>query len=88
MSELWDAAMERANHRCEFPKCTLPTTFPNPLEVAHLKGKQMGGSKYRNHIDNLAVLCKFHHQWLDTGPRFENEMAARGFLDRWWKERR
>lgn len=88
-SALREAALERANGRCEFPDCTLPRP---KLEMAHLHGKQMGGSRFRNVLDNVAMLCKHHHDWLDgvllKGRRFENEMVLRAALSREWKERR
>jgi hypothetical protein len=84
--------MERAGNRCEFWDCTLPVTTVNPLEMAHLLGVQSGGSRYRDVLENVAIFCKHHHDWLDgrlgSGVRYENEMASRGFLDRRWKERR
>ncbi len=88
--ELYDAVIERAGGRCEFPDCS----YPRPrLEVAHLHGKQAGGSRFRDDLDNLAALCTAHHDWLDCQPtpnmrRFENEMILRACLDREWKERR
>jgi len=89
VSDLRDAAMTRAGHTCEFPDCHMP----GPLEMAHLKGKGMGGSRYRDVLNNVAVLCKFHHGWLDgallaNGRRFENEQIMRAYLVRPWKERR
>ncbi len=89
-SELRDAAMERAGGRCEFPLCN----YPRPkLELAHLKGSGMGGSKYRDDFANVAVLCQSHHGWLDCRDtpnmrRFENEAILRAVLDRPWNERR
>ena len=89
--ELRDAAMERAGGRCEFPGCSTPRP---KLEMAHLLGSQMGGSKYRDVIDNVAMLCaQVHHPWLDGGiipnaRRFENEQVLRAVLDREWIERR
>ena len=88
-SELRQAAMERAGGVCEFPSCTLG----GKLEMAHLKGSGMGGSKYRDVIENLACLCGPHHQWLDGGlmpnsRRYENEQILRAVLDRPWKMRR
>ncbi len=91
LSDLRDAALERAGGRCEFPACSTPRPR---LEMAHLLGKQMGGSKYRNVLDNVAMLCgQVHHPWLDGGiitnaRRFENEQILRAVLDRQWNERR
>ena len=83
-------AMERAGGVCEFPGCAL---FPMALQMAHLKGSGMGGSKHRDHIDNVAMLCPTHHLWLDGGitpnsRRFDNEMILREVLGRQWSDRR
>ena len=88
-SLLREQALERAGGKCEFPDCT----YPRPkLEMAHLKGSGMGGSKYRDHPQNVAMLCQPHHHWLDgvmySGRRFENEMVLRAAIDRPWKDRR
>lgn len=89
-SDLREYAMERAEGKCEFPGCTVPRPR---LEMAHLHGKQMGGSRYRNVEDNVAMLCaELHHPWLDGGiipsRRFENEMVLRQAIGREWKDRR
>jgi len=89
-SELRDAAIERAGGKCEFPLCD----YPRPkLELAHLKGSGMGGSRYRDDLQNVAVLCKPHHDWLDCRStpnmrRFENEAVLRAAIDRPWTDRR
>jgi predicted restriction endonuclease len=82
-------ALERANYTCEFPTCR----WTGDLEMAHLKGSGAGGSRYRDHEDNVIMLCKEHHGWLDGTPipnmrRFDNEMVLREATDRWWEERR
>jgi hypothetical protein len=60
--------------------------------MAHLLGLQAGGSKYRDVIENVAMLCQPHHDWLDGRTvayrRFDNEMVLRGALDREWEGRR
>ena len=88
-SDLREQVMDRAGGRCEFPGCGLG----GRLEMAHLKGSGMGGSKYRDVIENLAMLCGPHHTWLDGGlmpssRRYENEQILRAVLDRPWKMRR
>lgn len=82
-------AMERAGHRCEFPTCHQASG----LEMAHLKGSGMGGSRHRDTIDNVAMLCREHHGWLDGTPapnmrRFDNEQVLRTALARQWEARR
>jgi len=88
-SELRTAALERASNRCEWPDCALP----GPLEMAHLAASGMGGSKYRDTISNVTILCKTHHDWLDgrllpNSRRFENEDLLRAWLHREWAGRR
>lgn len=54
---------------CEWPKCG-----KHGEEMAHLQHRQMGGSRKVNTIDNVAWLCKFHHDLLDgrtSMDRFE-----------------
>ena len=85
-------AMQRSGGRCEFPSCTLS----DGLEMAHLLGTQAGGSKYRDVLENVAMLCGpsgfDHHGWLDgrtlSGRRFDNEAVLRAALGREWKDRR
>jgi len=62
--------------------------------MAHLLGKQLGGSRYRDVLENVAMLCaEIHHLWLDGGiipnaRRFENEQILRAVLERQWEDRR
>ena len=88
-SELRVQVMDRAGGRCEFPACSLP----GELQMAHLRGSGMGGSKYRDTLENLAALCPYHHDWLDgrllaNGRRFDNEVVLRAALAREWSGRR
>ena len=88
-SDMRAEALNRASHRCEWPGCELP----GPLEMAHLAGLGMGGFPHRDHIDNVAILCKTHHDWLDgrlmpNSRRFENEDLLRAVLGRTWAGRR
>lgn len=57
---LHDAAYHRSGGVCEWPYCPDP-----PEELAHLTHRGMGGSKYANRLDNVAALCKRHHDVLD-----------------------
>lgn len=93
-SDLYDAVMERAGGRCEAPWCA--TKRPK-LEVAHLKGKQMGGSKFRDVPENLIVLCKEHHDILDGrvdlmkntySMQHERTQLFRAMVGRWWPDQR
>lgn len=88
-SKLRTIAMERAGGGCEFPTCN----WAGGLEMAHLKGSGAGGSIYRDHIDNVIMLCQLHHTWLDGGlhanqRRFDNEMVLREAKQRFWEGRR
>jgi len=96
-SKLREAAMIRASHRCEFPPQWVggkwvPCNMPQPLEMAHLKGSGMGGSQHRDVLNNVIMLCRYHHDWLDgrhlaNGRRLENEIVLRAWKDRPWNER-
>lgn len=86
--DLREFAMERAGYVCEFPACNMAYD----LQMAHLKGTAMGGSKYRDRPENVAVLCRPHHDWLDgrlapNTRRFDNEQVLRQALHRPWKSR-
>ena len=73
-SLLREAALERAEGRCEFPGCT--TKRPK-LEMAHLLGSQMGGSKYRDDMDNVAMLCAQRcHDVLDSRVSWNQSQHA------------
>ncbi len=79
-SELRAEALERAGHRCEWPKtCELP----GPLETAHIMPSQMGGNPSRDTIDNVIMLCKQHHDWYDNRevmPTRELRLLMQGFV--------
>lgn len=86
-TELRLAALERATYQCEFPTCL----SAHGLEMAHLQGVQMGGSRYRDTLENVAMLCTIHHDWLDgrlapNTRRFDNQQVLRAALHRQWKE--
>lgn len=62
--------LERDGHQCMWPACTLPLGYDNPLEMAHIEGKKMGGRGDEAHdIDNLVILCRLHHRMLDGEQR-------------------
>lgn len=46
---------------CVWPGCD--TT--DPLQLAHLTHRGMGGSKTRNTEANTVILCRLHHDCLD-----------------------
>lgn len=52
---------------CEWPFCRWPGE-----QMAHIRGKGMGGSAEADTIDNVAWLCVLHHDVLDgRGPSVE-----------------
>lgn len=57
-SELRNQAMERARWSCEWPACPHPTIN---LEMAHLTPIGMGGGTHADTLNNVAILCHFHH---------------------------
>lgn len=54
LSELRAEVFER-DGGCVWPSCTLDTSN-NPLQLAHLQHRGMGGSQSRNTADNLGTL--------------------------------
>ena len=63
LTELRNAAMERAMGRCEWPACD----DGQDLQLAHNLHRGMGGNPAgdRNTIDNVAILCRYHHDVQD-----------------------
>lgn len=61
---LRDQAIERANYSCEWAECT---NTDQKLEMAHILGIGMGGrnKKEKYDPDNVAMLCKLHHDIYD-----------------------
>jgi len=56
-------ALERAGNKCEWPECI---NYDQWLEMAHIHGIGMGGNPKRKYdIDNVAMLCKLHHDIYD-----------------------
>ncbi len=52
--------MARCGGFCEYAEC-----FEPAVEMAHLEGSGMGGSVALDVLDNVAMLCKYHHDLLD-----------------------
>ena len=75
LSDLRAAAMERAGHFCEWPDCRHQGSGP-PLEMAHLDHRGMGGYEAANTLDNVAILCRYHHDLLDGRTALAGRRAA------------
>ena len=61
---LRDNVLER-DGQCVWPGCDYEITGTNPLQLAHLVHRGMGGSQSRNTEDNCVTLCRIHHDILD-----------------------
>ncbi len=58
-----EIALERASNRCEWPDCN---NYNSKLEMAHIHGIGMGGNPTRKYdVNNVAMLCKLHHDIYD-----------------------
>jgi hypothetical protein len=65
LSELRADALER-DGGCRWPGCDYAIDeFANPLQMAHLTHRGMGGGTERNRLDNVIMLCSTHHNCLD-----------------------
>ncbi len=64
MAALREQALER-DQRCRWPSCDRATDYANPLEMAHLHHRGMGGSVEVNTLDEVVMLCRIHHNCLD-----------------------
>ena len=59
-SELRAQVFERDNNTCIWPQCYAPAA-----ELAHLTSRGMGGSRYRDTMENTAALCWSHSRMSD-----------------------
>ena len=83
LSEIREVALKRANYACEWAYCT----DNKWLELAHIHAIGMGGNPKRKFdINNVAILCKHHHDVYDgrqrTGANFAYRELLTGFLSR------
>ena len=83
LQELRLIALERANNRCEWPECI---NYDQKLELAHLKDIGMGGNPTRKYdINNVAMLCKLHHDIYDgrtiSYAKREYRVLLKSYLD-------
>ncbi len=58
-SDLRAAALERAGNQCEWPG----GRHEGMLEMAHLQQLSQGGP---DELENVMILCKYHHDLLDN----------------------
>lgn len=68
LAELRDEVFARDGEDCVWPGCTMFSPLQpgaNPLQLAHLQHRGMGGSVERNTPDNCVTLCRFHHDIFD-----------------------
>lgn len=83
LSPLREEAMKRAGGRCEWAYCN----DNKWLELAHIQGIGMGGNKKRKYdINNVAILCKWHHDVYDgrqsSGAKAAYRDLLKGYLKR------
>lgn len=76
-------ALERAGNKCEWPMCN---NFDQKLEMAHIHGIGMGGNPKRKYdINNVAMLCKLHHDIYDgrsiSLAKKEYRVLLKSYLD-------
>ena len=77
LSPLREEAMKRAGGRCEWAYCN----DNKWLELAHIQGIGMGGNKKRKYdINNVAILCKLHHDVYDGRQNSGSKAAYRDLL--------
>ena len=76
-------ALERAGNKCEWPECI---NYDQKLEMAHIHGIGMGGNPKRKYdINNVAMLCKLHHDIYDgrsiSLAKKEYRVLLKSYLD-------
>lgn len=67
--ERWSKAIRAVVGRCENPGGCDGSHFPYDLEVCHILSRGMGGGGRDDSVENLVVLCGFHHYAFDAGKR-------------------
>lgn len=79
-SDLRAELVERYGPWCRWADCDHPLNSFNPLEMAHIAGKGMGGRPSANRIENVVLLCRHHHRILDRSMRFEVGVLLKAYL--------
>jgi predicted restriction endonuclease len=73
-SDLRAEAMQRDGFRCAWPTCNIEASW---LEMAHIWPTGMGGNPSRDRIENVWMLCKYHHDLFDGRvPQKQREYRA------------
>ncbi len=80
-SELRAERISIDGHRCRWPGCVFELSSWNPLEMAHLAGKGMGGRPSANTIDNTVMLCRSHHRIYDGDMVGDRKYETRVLLE-------
>lgn len=66
LADLREACFIRDELSCRWPGCDMEITYAvNPLEMAHIQHRGIGGSVARNELANVISLCRQHHDCLD-----------------------
>lgn len=60
---------------CEVQGCT-----NRAVDVHHIDRRGMGGSKKKDYIENLAGLCRTHHDMAEADPYFNHEVKRMHML--------
>lgn len=76
VSDLRDECFVRAGFVCEWPACNASAS----LQMAHIEGRKMGGSRTADRIDNVACLCRHHHDVFDGRQPSGAKLAYRQLL--------
>lgn len=79
LSNLREDALKRANYKCEWANCN----DGKWLELAHLVGIGMGGmnNKVSNDLNNVMMMCKYHHDMYDGRTTFKKREYTAILLD-------
>ena len=73
-SDLRAEALERDGWQCAWPTCDVEASW---LEMAHIWPIGMGGRRDADVIDNVWMLCKYHHDLFDGRvPQKQREYRA------------
>jgi hypothetical protein len=85
-AELRAILADWTGNRCQWPNCD---EGGSPLQLAHVFGVGMGGRPSADTIDNVALLCKYHHDLLDgrthINLRYELAQLLNSYLATGWR---
>lgn len=64
---------------CWWPNCEPTNNHFGVLELAHIQARGMGHTGYQDRLDNVVMLCRWHHRHFDELEQID-ETSRQAFL--------